>query len=153
VPPDMLSISRGLCNKDVKPNANPSHLHSSRRNLILAAVKTIENAAASAPAIPLAQLQRGEAGLVTGLLSVGGLRRDDNDSMLARLRDLGFVSGARCDVLARMWPSGDPLAVRIGGSTFALRRAEAEAVQVTRLVQEDAARDPLARNDPSAVAA
>jgi ferrous iron transport protein A len=116
-------------------------------------VKTIENAAASAPAIPLAQLQRGEAGLVTGLLSVGGLRRDDNDSMLARLRDLGFVSGARCDVLARMWPSGDPLAVRIGGSTFALRRAEAEAVQVTRLVQEDAARDPLARNDPSAVAA
>ena len=54
-------------------------------------------------------------------------------SLLARLRDLGFVAGARCEVIARMWPAGDPLVVRIGGSTFALRRAEAAAVRVTRL--------------------
>ena len=32
-----------------------------------------------------------------------------------------------------MWPAGDPLVVRIGGSTFALRRAEAAAVRVTRV--------------------
>jgi ferrous iron transport protein A len=53
--------------------------------------------------------------------------------MIARLRDLGFVAGARCEVLARMWFGGDPLVVRIGGSTFALRRAEAAAVSVQRL--------------------
>ena len=50
--------------------------------------------------------------------------------LLARLRDLGFVAGARCEVIARMWLGGDPLVVRIGGSTFALRRAEAAAVRV-----------------------
>jgi Fe2+ transport system protein FeoA len=32
-----------------------------------------------------------------------------------------------------MWFGGDPLVVRIGGSTFALRRAEAAAVSVQRL--------------------
>ena len=56
--------------------------------------------------------------------------RDASQSLLARLRDLGFVPGARCEVVARMWLGGDPLAVRIGGSTFALRRAEAAAVRV-----------------------
>jgi len=56
--------------------------------------------------------------------------RGAGDSLIARLRDLGFVPGARCEVIARMWPGGDPMAVRIGGSTFALRRAEAAAVRV-----------------------
>jgi ferrous iron transport protein A len=49
---------------------------------------------------------------------------------LRRLRDLGFVPGARCEIVARMWPAGDPIAVRVGGSTFALRRVEAAAVAV-----------------------
>jgi ferrous iron transport protein A len=53
-------------------------------------------------------------------------------ALLARLRDLGFIAGARCEILARMWLGGDPLVVRIGGSTFALRRAEAAAVRVLR---------------------
>ena len=39
-----------------------------------------------------------------------------------------------------MWLGGDPLVVRIGGSTFALRRAEAAAVRVQRL-HEQSARD------------
>lgn len=91
--------------------------------------------------------------MVAGLVCVSEFARADGDSMLARLRDLGFVNGARCEVVARMWPGGDPLAVRIGGSTFALRRAEAEAVQVTRLVQETAERLPLTSKDPSAAAA
>ena len=59
--------------------------------------------------------------------------RSAGDSLLARLRDLGFVPGARCEVVARMWLGGDPIAVRIGGSTFALRRAEAAAVRVQLL--------------------
>jgi len=54
--------------------------------------------------------------------------------MLARLRDLGFIPGAHCEVIARMWFGGDPIAVRIGGSTFALRRVEAAAVRITRAV-------------------
>ena len=33
-------------------------------------------------------------------------------------------------ITARGLPGGDPLAVRVGGSTFALRRAEAECVHL-----------------------
>ena len=85
--------------------------------------------------IALAELRRGESGVVKGLVAaVLGTTSEEYDSMLARLRDLGFIPGARCEVIARMWFGGDPLAVRIGGSTFALRRAEAAAVRVTRFV-------------------
>jgi ferrous iron transport protein A len=93
-------------------------------------------------ALPLAELQRGEAGLVTRL-EASGFGPEHGNILLARLRDLGFVAGARCEVIARMWPAGDPLAVRVGGSTFALRRAEAAAVQVTRLAREPAVRAHL----------
>jgi Fe2+ transport system protein FeoA len=104
---------------------------------------------------PLAELRRGEAAIVAGLAEVVGF--DDGKGsgaiLLARLRDLGFVAGAHCQVIARMWPVGDPLVVRIGGSTFALRRAEAAAVRVTRLSEESAARAQLAPKDTSAALA
>ncbi len=83
--------------------------------------------------IALAELRRGESGVVNGLVTAAlGNSAEERDSMLARLRDLGFIPGARCEVIARMWFGGDPVAVRIGGSTFALRRVEAAAVQVMR---------------------
>jgi len=44
------------------------------------------------------------------------------------LEELGFVAGEHVAVLARAMPGADPLVVRIGQSTFALRRAEAECV-------------------------
>lgn len=47
-----------------------------------------------------------------------------------RLAEIGFIAGERVQVLSRGLPGGDPLAVRIGSSTFALRRAEAACVQV-----------------------
>ena len=71
---------------------------------------------------------------MTGLIGSRPLddRSEDAAALLTRLRDLGFVAGARCEVIARMWLGGDPLVVRIGGSTFALRRAEAAAIRVLR---------------------
>ena len=105
--------------------------------------------------VSLAELRRGDCGLVAGLAEVAGF--DDGDGrgaiLLARLRDLGFVSGARCEIIARMWPAGDPLVVRIGGSTFALRRAEAAAVRVTRVGEQPAVRTQLAPKDTSAALA
>jgi Fe2+ transport system protein FeoA len=83
----------------------------------------------------LHELQRGEVVRVAALAldSSSTLTPEEGNLLMARLRDLGFVAGARCEVLARMWLGGDPLVVRIGGSTFALRRAEAAAVRVRRL--------------------
>jgi ferrous iron transport protein A len=47
-----------------------------------------------------------------------------------RLEELGFLPGERVMVKARAFPGGDPLSVRVGHSTFALRRAEAACVRV-----------------------
>jgi ferrous iron transport protein A len=47
-----------------------------------------------------------------------------------RLEELGFLPGERVMVLTRGWPGGDPVAVRVGHSAFALRRAEAACVQL-----------------------
>ena len=81
----------------------------------------------------LSELRRGEVAEVTSLSADLGLGEGtEAQALLARLRDLGFVIGARCEVVARMWLGGNPLAVRIGGSTFALRGPEAAAVRVRR---------------------
>jgi len=89
--------------------------------------------------LALAELRRGQSAVVTGLIDTAAIDtgRGSGDSLIARLRDIGFVPGARCEVVARMWLGGDPIAVRIGGSTFALRRAEAAAVRV-QLAREPA---------------
>jgi ferrous iron transport protein A len=47
-----------------------------------------------------------------------------------QLEDIGFITGEPVTLMARGAFGGDPLVVRIGVSTFALRRAEAACVQV-----------------------
>ncbi|HEV7716182.1 MAG TPA: FeoA family protein [Steroidobacteraceae bacterium] len=47
-----------------------------------------------------------------------------------RLVELGFVTGERIEVLAQARPGGDPFVVRVGNTTFALRRREVETVWV-----------------------
>ncbi len=49
-----------------------------------------------------------------------------------RLEEIGFIAGEQVTLMARGLPGGDPLVVRIGLSTFALRQAEAACVMVTR---------------------
>jgi ferrous iron transport protein A len=104
--------------------------------------------------VPLAELKRGDLALVSGLEAVAALQGGTDDAaLLTRLRDLGFIAGARCEVVARMWFGGDPLVVRIGGSTFALRRAEAAAVRVQRLQEQVRPRAALEPKDASAATA
>ncbi len=51
------------------------------------------------------------------------------------LEEIGFIVGERVMLMTRGLPGGDPLVVRIGQSTFALRRAEAACVRVAPLDQ------------------
>jgi ferrous iron transport protein A len=46
------------------------------------------------------------------------------------LEELGFIPGETVSLMARGMPGGDPLVVRVGTSTFALRQAEAACVRV-----------------------
>jgi ferrous iron transport protein A len=70
----------------------------------------------------LAALPVGDVATVEGIDEAGTLSR--------RLLEIGFFPGARVEVLAAQWPGGDPMAVRIGGATFALRRREAQLVRL-----------------------
>ena len=54
----------------------------------------------------------------------------------AQLEDIGFLTGERVSLMARSLPGGDPLVVRVGLSTFALRVVEAACVQVTPVAIE-----------------
>lgn len=47
------------------------------------------------------------------------------------LEEIGFLPGERAMVMNRALPGGDPLVVRVGNSTFALRRVEAACVHVS----------------------
>lgn len=46
------------------------------------------------------------------------------------LEEIGFIPGEQVELTARGALGGDPLVVRVGSSTFALRRAEAACVQL-----------------------
>lgn len=65
--------------------------------------------------------------------TVASLAESGHDGMRAvvlRLMEIGFLPGEPVRVIASGFPSADPLAVRIGQATFALRRHEAALVQV-----------------------
>ena len=52
-----------------------------------------------------------------------------------QLEEIGFCPGERVMIMTRGIPGGDPIVVRIGQSTFALRGAEAACVQVEGLAR------------------
>lgn len=81
----------------------------------------------------LSSLRKGDKGVVLAVDDSGDLFGDARASTIARrLLELGFVPGAGVEIVATMWPGDDPLAVRVGGSTFALRHHEARIVRVSR---------------------
>jgi ferrous iron transport protein A len=84
--------------------------------------------------LTLGSLARGERAVVRAVREDGQAVGDAEGSTVARrLVEIGFVPGAPLEVMATMWPGADPIAVRVGGSTFALRRREADAVEVERV--------------------
>ena len=62
-------------------------------------------------------------------LAPGARAAGDGVDVARRLMELGFVPGERIRMLKRGLPGG-PLAVKVGQSTFALRRFEAALVSI-----------------------
>ncbi len=69
-------------------------------------------------------------GVCAEVVALQPARDDEEREVLLRLMELGFLPGESVRVLARGFPAGDPLAVRVGQATFALRRPEAALVRV-----------------------
>ena len=83
-------------------------------------------------ALTLAGLRPGERGRVRAVVMPDASHAHD-EGVVIRLLEIGFVPGEVVRVRA-LGPGGrEPLAVQVGGTTFALRRHEAEHIQVERL--------------------
>lgn len=76
---------------------------------------------------PLSLLRKGARAVVAGMADAAG---DEERAVQLRLRELGFVPGETVRVVAVSFPGADPIAVRVGATTFALRRFEAAMVHV-----------------------
>ncbi len=75
----------------------------------------------------LASLQKGGNARIEGLSPASG---NDEAATLLRLVELGFVPGELVRVVAKAFPGGYPMAVRVGNTTFALRRHEASLIRI-----------------------
>jgi len=61
------------------------------------------------------------------------LRPDEKEGreLVLRLTEIGFIPGEAVRIVATGVPGREPLAVRLGHTTFALRRHEASLIRVT----------------------
>jgi ferrous iron transport protein A len=72
-------------------------------------------------------LAEGRSGTVVG---IAPMALADGVDLARRLMELGFIPGERIRMLKRGMPGGDPLAIKVGNSTFALRRFEAALISI-----------------------
>ena len=78
--------------------------------------------------VTLDSLLAGQRGIVIHLAP--GAEAEAGIDVSRRLMELGFVPGEPVRVLKRGMPGGDPIAVKVGQSTFALRRFEAALISI-----------------------
>jgi ferrous iron transport protein A len=100
--------------------------------------------AASAPlGLGLDQLPRNTPATVIDIQAPAAA--EDHEVVL-RLIEIGFLPGERVRVIAHGYPGREPVAVRMGGTTFALRRHEASFVRVAADGAQTAAAEEGARS-------
>jgi ferrous iron transport protein A len=98
--------------------------------------------AAAAPAgialnpgyVSLSALSPGASGVVVAVGTASAFMTP----LERRLLELGFISGEQFEILAEARPGRDPFVVRVGDTTLALRRREAESIWVELLRPEAA---------------
>ncbi|SEJ18133.1 ferrous iron transport protein A [Azotobacter beijerinckii] len=79
---------------------------------------------------PLHQLPKGAKATIVDIVS-HAVFGDMDEQVTLRLKELGFLPGAMLQVIGFGLFGSDPVAVRINGTKFGLRRAEAEKVLAT----------------------
>ncbi len=79
---------------------------------------------------PLGLAQRGYVGTIHRLAAAKAASALSHDELESRLIELGFVEGARVEILHEGILGRDPIAVRVDNVTVAIRRREAMAIIV-----------------------
>ncbi len=76
--------------------------------------------------ISLSALSPGTKGVIVSVGSGSG----SLTPLVRRLLEFGFCSGEHVEIIAEARPGRDPFVVRVGNTTLALRRCEAETIWV-----------------------
>jgi ferrous iron transport protein A len=76
--------------------------------------------------ISLSALSPGASGVIVSV----GARSAELTPLDRRLLEFGFCSGEQVEIIAETRPGRDPFVVRVGNTTLALRRYEAENIWV-----------------------
>jgi ferrous iron transport protein A len=87
--------------------------------------------ASTSPCMPLGRANRGFCGRINAIHVGEDMHDLAAPEIESRLLELGFVEGAEIKILHEGPIGRDPIAVRINGTTIALRRREAMAILVT----------------------
>jgi ferrous iron transport protein A len=95
-------------------------------NRIMDAVAAPSGLALEPGFVSLAALPPGTAGRVVSV----GSPASALSPLERRLLEFGFVSGENVEILAEARPGRDPFVVRVGHTTLALRRREAESIWI-----------------------
>ena len=82
------------------------------------------------PQMPLGLARPGYAGVIQHLAVGGAGSALPDEELESRLIELGFVEGAKVQVLHEGIVGRDPIAVRVENVTIAVRRREAMAIIV-----------------------
>ena len=90
--------------------------------------------------VSLAALPPGTTARVVGVGSIASAL----SALERRLLEFGFVNGEQVEILAEARPGRDPFVVRVGNTTLALRRREAQSVWV-ELHHSESGAPPQAR--------
>jgi ferrous iron transport protein A len=89
-----------------------------------------------ARALPLGRAECGFCGCIDAIRAAENRAGLPPAELESRLIEIGFVEGARVEILHEGAFGRDPIAVRVNGSTIALRRREAMAIHVRTVGDE-----------------
>lgn len=78
----------------------------------------------------LDRLKVGSSATVVDVAISCSMQQQDGLNLTRRLKEIGFVKGEAVRILHRGYFGGEPIAVRIGQSTFALRSFEAALIGI-----------------------
>ena len=130
----------GACAEDAETNLD----HKMFSTDAITEMPTVVPTPPSTPTLTLDQLRKGQSAVVAQVMPHV---QEGGTDFSRRLMELGFVKGEAVTILAKGFWSGEPIAVRVGGShggthggshggrnsggtTFALRRFEAAQISV-----------------------
>ena len=80
--------------------------------------------------VRLSELKVKQSAVITKVARVENIETKLPDMVASRLETLGFVPGTRVQVITKGIFGGDPILIQVGFTRFALRKVEAEKIEI-----------------------